>query len=90
MPSRSWLRIQAKGEEDMPTKPFSALRGESTVPTVLTLLVSAWFLAASGAILADRVTVARAAPQAPAMVCSAPLPVVPDMHETITVEAQRG
>jgi hypothetical protein len=34
--------------------------------------------------------VARAAPQAPTMVCFAPLPVVPDMHETITVEAQRG
>ena len=73
----------------MPTKPFSALRGESTIPTVLTLLVSAWFLAASGAILADRVAVAPAA-QGPTMVCSAPLPIVPDMHETITVEAQRG
>jgi hypothetical protein len=73
----------------MPTKPFPAHRGESTVPTVLTLLVSAWFLAASGAILADRVTVAPASPQA-TMVCAAPLPIVPDMHETITVEAQRG
>lgn len=74
----------------MPTKPFSALRGESTIPTVLTLLVSGWFLAASGAILADRVAVAPAAAQGPTMVCAAPLPIVPDMHETITVEAQRG
>jgi hypothetical protein len=89
MPGRTWPGIQAKGEEDMPTKPFSALRGESTIPTVLTLLVSAWFLAASGAILADRVAVAPAASQ-PTMVCAAPLPIVPDMHETITVEAQRG
>ena len=72
----------------MPTKPFSALRGESTIPTVLTLLVSAWFLAASGAILADRVAVAPASPH-PTLVCAAPLMVVPDMHETITVEAQR-
>jgi hypothetical protein len=89
MPSRSWLRIQAKGEEDMPTKPFSALRGESTVPTVLTLLVSAWFLAASGAILANRVAVAPAASPQATMVCAAPLAIVPDTHETITVEAQR-
>jgi hypothetical protein len=89
MPGRTRPGIQAKGEEDMPTKPFSALRGESTIPTVLTVLVSAWFLAASGAILADRVAVAPAA-QGPTMVCSTPLPVVPDMHETITVEAQRG
>jgi hypothetical protein len=89
MPGRTRLRIQAKGEEDMPLKPFPALRGESTIPTVLTLLVSAWFLAASGAILAARVAVAPAGPQ-PTMVCAASLPVVPDMHETITVEAQRG
>jgi len=73
----------------MPTKPFSALRGESTIPTVLTVLVYAWFLAASGAILADRVAVVPASPS-PTLVCAAPLPVVPDMHETITVEAQRG
>lgn len=72
----------------MPLKPFAALRGESTIPTVLTLLVSAWFLAASGAILADRVAVVPASPH-PVLVCAAPLPVVPDMHETITVEAQR-
>jgi hypothetical protein len=90
MPSRTWLGDQAQGEEDMPVKPFSALRGESPVPTVLTLLVSAWFLAASGAILADRVAVAPATPQAATMVCAAPLSIVPDMHETIRVEAQRG
>lgn len=73
----------------MPLKPFSALRGESTIPTVLTLLVCGWFLAASGAILADRVAVAPSASPSPTLVCAAPLPIVPDMHETITVEAQR-
>jgi hypothetical protein len=72
----------------MPLKPYAPHRSESAIPTVLTLLVSAWFLAASGAILADRVALAPAAPHA-TLVCAAPPAVVPDMHETITVEAQR-
>ena len=72
----------------MPLKPYAALRGESAIPTVLTLLVSAWFFAAGGAILADRVTMSQP-PAHATMVCAAPLAVVPDMHETITVEAQR-
>jgi hypothetical protein len=72
----------------MPLKPYAAHRGESAIPTVLTLLVSAWFLTAGGAILADRVTLAPTAPHA-TLVCAAPPAVVPDMHETITVEAQR-
>ena len=33
---------------------IDALRGESAVPTLLTLVVSAWFLAAGVAIFADR------------------------------------
>jgi hypothetical protein len=77
----------------MPRPPFAALRGESAIPTVLTLLVSAWFLAAGGAILADRAPAAQAAQAAhvaPTVVCAAPLSIVPDTHERITVEAQRG
>jgi hypothetical protein len=77
----------------MPRPPFAALRGESAIPTVLTLLVSAWFLAAGGAILTDRAPVAQAevpAHAAATVVCAAPLPIGPDMHETIRVEAQRG
>jgi len=77
----------------MPRPPVAALRGESAIPTVLTLLVSAWFLAAGGAILADRAPAAEAvqtAHAAPTVVCSAPLSIVPATHERITVEAQRG
>lgn len=76
----------------MPRPPFAALRGESAIPTMLTLAVCAWFLAAGGAILADRAPGAQAAGPAPTPVvlCTAPLTVMPEMHETITVEAQRG
>jgi len=76
----------------MPRPPFATLRGESAIPTLLTLAVCAWFLAAGGAILADRAPGAQAVRPAPApvVVCTAPLSVMPDMHETITVEAQRG
>jgi len=71
---------------------FAAHRGESIVPTMLTLLVSGWFLAAGGAVLADRASPAKAAEpvQHTAVVCASPLTVRPDTHETITVEAQRG
>jgi len=68
---------------------FHAVHGESAVPTLLTLAVSAWFLAAGAAILVDRGQ-ARPAPVRPTSVaCATPLDL-PAMHETITVEARRG
>lgn len=68
---------------------FQAIRGESAVPTLLTLAVSVWFLAAGAAVLADRGEAPRAAARGPALACATAL-ALPDMHETITVEAHRG
>ena len=42
---------------------FAALRGESAVPTLLTLVVSVWFLAAGAAVLVVLVISAVAQPR---------------------------
>ncbi|HSN20147.1 MAG TPA: hypothetical protein VLS49_05685 [Usitatibacter sp.] len=68
---------------------FHAARGESAVPTLLTLAVSVWFLAAGAAVLADRGESPRLALHAPSLACATPA-VVPDTRETITVVAHRG
>jgi hypothetical protein len=69
---------------------FAALRGESAVPTLLTLVVSAWFLAAGAAVLVDRGQAPAAAHAAASPVsCGAPLAAAPAIHETILVEARR-
>lgn len=68
-----------------------ALKGESAVPTLLTLVVSAWFLAAGVAIFTDRAHAARpAASSLAAQGCNAVLAAAPDVRETILVEARRG
>ena len=68
---------------------FQAVRGESVVPTLLTLAVSVWFLAAGAAVLADRGEVPAPAARAPSLACATAL-AMPETHETITVEARRG
>ena len=65
---------------------FNQLPSNSAVSSVVTVLVSAWFLLAGGAILSDQhsqqnVDMART----PSMASS----VVPDAHFTIVVEARR-
>ncbi|HUJ00868.1 MAG TPA: hypothetical protein VLY46_11565 [Usitatibacter sp.] len=74
---------------------IDALRGESAVPTLLTLVVSAWFLAAGVAIFADRAADARPRAQpataASAKGCAASvLAERPAARETIVVEAPRA
>jgi hypothetical protein len=72
---------------------IAALRGESAVPTLLTLVVSAWFLAAGVAIFADRADArpgARPAAGMAAKGCATPVVAeAPAVHETILVEAAR-
>ena len=71
---------------------IAALRGESAVPTLLTLVVSAWFLAAGVAIFADRAdarpgthpATAAAKGCATALVAEAPA-----VREVMVVEARR-
>jgi hypothetical protein len=66
---------------------FNQLPSNSAVSSVVTVLVSAWFLLAGGAILSDQhsqhnVEMART----PSMAST----VVPDAHFTIVVEARRN
>ena len=66
---------------------FTHVPSNAAVSSLVTVLVSAWFVLASGAILSDQhseANIARAkTPTEHAM-------VVPDAHFTITVEARRG
>lgn len=75
-------------------RPIAALRGESAVPTLLTLVVSAWFLVAGVAIFADRADAApRARPAAAASATGCAASVLaegPAVRETLFVEARRG
>ena len=72
---------------------IDALRGESAVPTLLTLVVSAWFLAAGVAIFADRADArpdARPAAGMAAKGCATAIVAeAPAVRETILVEASR-
>ena len=81
---------------------FAEYPSNSSVSSVVTLLVSAWFLVAAGAILVDPVSPYTARPELRAQTATvtvaqltpAPrfVPVVagdPDTHFTITVEAKR-
>ena len=81
---------------------FAEFKSESSVASSVTVLVSAWFLVAAGAILADPASpytqrpVEQAAAQVVTTVAEAPapklVPVVaagPDARFTITVEAKR-
>jgi hypothetical protein len=68
---------------------FAALKGESAVPTLLTLVVSAWFLAAGAAVLVDRAQAPAVRAAATPDSCESPLAAMPAVHETILVEARR-
>ena len=66
---------------------FNQLPSNSAVSSVVTVLVSAWFLLAGGAILSDQHSqqnLERA--RTPSMAST----VVPDAHFTIVVEARRN
>jgi hypothetical protein len=93
-----------KGASNMNTNINGYEFAESTVATGVTLLVSAWFLVAAGAILTDPVSpytqrplVREAAAPASIQVAHAQAPrllpaamaVAPDARFTITVEAKR-
>ena len=69
---------------------FAEYPSNSTVASGVTLLVSAWFLVAAGAILADRDSPYT---QRPVVAQAAPAPVVaaltPATYFSITVEAKR-
>ena len=73
---------------------IDALRGESAVPTLLTLVVSAWFLAAGVAIFADRADArpdARPAAGMAAKGCATSVVAEePAVRETIFVETRRA
>ena len=62
---------------------------ESHVATGVTLLVSAWFLVAGGAILADPESPYTARPVAEANAASIVVAETPAYAETIVVEAKR-
>jgi hypothetical protein len=68
---------------------FTALRGESVVPTLLTLVVSVWFLAAGAAVLADRGQAPAAHAAATPVSCPTTLAMAPEVRETILVEGHR-
>lgn len=68
---------------------FAALKGESAVPTLLTLVVSAWFLAAGAAVLVDRGQAPAAHAAATPVSCGATLAAAPEYRETILVQARR-
>ena len=86
---------QLKGANAMNTNMneyrFAEYPSNSSVASGVTLLVSAWFLVAAGAIIADPVSpytqrpVAQAAASAPSLVAAA----APATYFTITVEAKR-
>jgi hypothetical protein len=90
-----------QGAATMNTYKFAAYPDNALVASAVTVLVSAWFLVAAGAILTDpvspytqrpqaQVQVARAAKEAAVpRVIAAAYAVVPDAHFTITVEASR-
>lgn len=69
--------------------PLHAVRGESAVPTLLTLAISVWFLAAGAAVLTDRGEAPRALAKGPSLACATNV-ALPATHERITVEAHRG
>ena len=67
---------------------FAEYQGSNAVPSVVTVLVAAWFLVAGGAILTDQhsegtLEMART----PSLAASA---ATPDAHFSIVVEARRS
>jgi hypothetical protein len=83
----------AQGEKKMNDYKFTQYPSNSSVASGITMLVSVWFLLASGAILADPVSPytqralaerAHAQPQSTVAIA-----IAPAAHLTITVEARR-
>src|SRR4051812_32178617 len=87
---------KVQGEMKMNTYRFAQYPSNSSVASGVTMLVSAWFLVAAGAILADppsqythrSLAAAHAQPVTVAM--SANPVIAPQAHFTITVEASRS
>jgi hypothetical protein len=78
----------AQGEKKMNNYRFAQYPASSSIASGVTLLVSAWFLVASGAILAEPTRYAQpvqATAAAPAKVA-----IAPEARVTITVEASRS
>ena len=63
---------------------FAPLPSNNSVAGLVTLLVSAWFLVAAAAIVAE-----PSGARAPQSVAAAPADIAPQARLTITVEAQR-
>jgi hypothetical protein len=98
---RHGFKATDQGEKTMNAYKFAEYRGNSTVASGVTLLVSMWFLLAAGAILSDPApaysqrALAAAAPtvqaaEAPAIAVPAALAIAPEARLTITVEASRS
>ena len=66
---------------------FTHVPSNAAVSSVVTVLVSAWFLLASGAILTDQHSEANIER---AKTPTEHAQVIPDAHFSITVEAKRG
>jgi hypothetical protein len=77
----------AQGEKKMNSYRFARYPANSSVASGVTLLVSAWFLIASGAILAEPTRHAQATQVAAA---PAKVAIAPEARLTITVEASRS
>jgi hypothetical protein len=95
---RHGLKATDQGEKTMNAYKFAEYRGNSTVASGVTLLVSMWFLVAAGAILSDpaaadtprAATPTVQAAEAPAVAVPAALAIAPEARLTITVEARRS
>jgi hypothetical protein len=93
----AWSRPEGtgivKGETNMNTYKFAAYPSNSTVATGVTLLVSAWFLVAAGAILADPASPythrSEASAAAPVKSARAEAPA-PQARSTILVSVKRS
>jgi hypothetical protein len=88
----------AQGEKKMNGYRFTQYPSNSSVASGVTLLVSAWFLVAAGAILTDPASPYTQRKQVQAAVhqhaanapVSAGSPIAPEAHLTILVEARRS
>jgi hypothetical protein len=99
VPAGRELKGNRKGEMKMNAYKFAEYPSNASVASGVTLLVSAWFLVAAGAILTDSSTVyaPRVAPHvAPVAEAAEPgypaanLAVAPDARFTVHVEASRA
>ena len=79
--------IDRKGSSDMNTYRNESLPSSAAVSSFVTVLVSAWFVLAAGAILTDQHSEGTLEM---AKTPSSHAQVTPDAHFSIVVEARRG